>query len=347
MAQARGDDALVSAAELLDRVRVAVIVTDLTGRILHCNHEAEVVYGLPRAELVGRSSSDFAGEAVDPSVIEEIAKHMVRGETWEGDFRALVTGGVPAVVHVVDTPVLDDDGNLAGVVSAAIDITDRWRLEQRLRAEHAVARVLADASDFDAIRHDVLAVLGDALNFRCGGLWEPDLDAQRLRCTAFWVSNESFDDFAEQSCGTAFERGVGLPGRVWAENGAVWVDDVVTDENFPRASSAESAGLGCALACPLVSGDEFLGVMEFFGSDVAEPDDEMLEMIAAVGAQVGSYVRRRRAERAVPRARPVGRRCSRPRSTRSLRSTKPAGSSSSTLPPNAPSGTGGQRYSAV
>jgi PAS domain S-box-containing protein len=300
MTHGRADGGLpVSAVELLDRVQVAVLVTDLDGRILQCNRQAEIVFGVPRAELIGQSSSDFAGEAVETAVIEEIAKHMMRGETWEGDFRTIGADGVHTIVHAVDTPVLDEDGKLQAVVSAAIDITDRWKLEQRLRAEHAVARVLADAADFDAIRHDVLAVLCAALSFRCGGLWEPDAGGRQLRCTAFWVSSESLDEFAEQSRQISFELGVGLPGRVWADSAAVWVPDVVIDANFPRATFAERAGLGCALACPLVSGDEFLGVMEFFGANVAEPDDEMLDMVAAVGAQVGSFVRRRRAERAV------------------------------------------------
>src|SRR3954469_3444561 len=299
MTDGRPDDALpVSATELLDRLQVAVIVTDLAGRIVQCNRQAEIVYGVPRAEMIGRSSSDFAVEAIEPSVIEEIAKHMTRGESWEGDFATITTAG-HAVVHAVDTPVLDHDGKLQAIVSAAIDITDRWRLERRLRAEHAVARVLADAADVTTIRRDVLAVLCDALNFRAGGLWEPDAAKVRLRCTEFWVSDPSLHEFAASSRAMSFERGVGLPGRVWTTRTAVWVPDVVADANFPRARFAEDAALGCALACPLTSGDEFLGVMEFFGGDVADPDDEMLEMFAAVGAQVGSLVRRRRAERAV------------------------------------------------
>ncbi len=300
MTHGRADGGLpVSAVELLDRVQVAVLVTDLEGRILQCNRQAEIVFGVPRAELIGQLSADFAGEAVETTVIEEIAGHMMRGETWEGDFRTIGPDGVYTIVHAVDTPVLDDDGKLQAIVSAAIDITDRWKLERRLRAEHAVARVLADAADFDAIRRDVLAVLCDALSFRCGGLWEPDATGRHLVCTAFWVSSDSLQEFAEESREHSFEAGVGLPGRVWVDRAAVWVPDVVTDANFPRAAAADRAGLGCALACPLVSGDEFLGVMEFFGANVAEPDDEMLEMIAAVGVQVGSFVRRRRAERAV------------------------------------------------
>lgn len=299
MTHARPDDALpVSADELLDRVQVAVIVTDLDGIILQCNRQAEIVYGVPRAALIGQSSADFAVGAVDPAVIEEIAKHMVRGETWEGEFQTLGRDGNHAVVHAVDTPVLGEDGRLRAIVSAAIEITDRWRLERRLRAEHAVARVLAEA-DLDVVRHDVLAVLCEALDFRAAGLWEPDRLHQQLLCTEFWVSSASLEDFAAASRATSFERGVGLPGRVWADKAAVWVPDVVTDANFPRAAFAANAGLGCALACPLVSGEQFLGVMEFFGPSVAEPDDEMLEMAAAVGAQVGSFVRRRRAERAV------------------------------------------------
>src|SRR5207247_1418501 len=93
-----------------------------------------------------------------------------------------------------------------------------------------------------------------------------------------------------------FPRGVGLPGRVWQGDDPAWMQDVHDDPNFPRASSAERAGLHAAFAAPIVLGGETLGVMEFLAPEIRARDEDVLSALAAVGSQIGQFVRRRRAE---------------------------------------------------
>src|SRR4051812_928735 len=45
-------------AEVLDRVRVAVLFTDLNGRLVACNAHAEALYGWSREELLGRRTEE-------------------------------------------------------------------------------------------------------------------------------------------------------------------------------------------------------------------------------------------------------------------------------------------------
>ena len=44
--------------------------------------------------------------------------------------------------------------------------------------------------------------------------------------------------FSQTTLQAVFPRGVGLPGRVWANGKADWVRDVMQDTNFPRAPFA-------------------------------------------------------------------------------------------------------------
>jgi signal transduction histidine kinase len=101
--------------------------------------------------------------------------------------------------------------------------------------------------------------------------------------------------FKEASLEHSFAPGAGLPGRVWSSSKPVWITDLTKDQNFFRAHSANEPRLHSAFAFPIL-GDSFLGVMEFFSTDIRQPDEEILTMFSSVGNQIGQFVERKRAE---------------------------------------------------
>ena len=48
-------------------------------------------------------------------------------------------------------------------------------------------------------------------------------------------------------------------------------------------------------AFPSCSG-EVLGVIEFFSREIRQPDQELLNMLATIGSQIGQFIERKRAE---------------------------------------------------
>src|SRR5262249_41894549 len=93
-----------------------------------------------------------------------------------------------------------------------------------------------------------------------------------------------------------FQRGVGLPGRIWAAGEPCWIHDVVEDPNFPRAALALEEGLHSAFGFPIRLGRQVLGVIEFFSHRIHQPDHDTLDMLAAIGSQIGQFIERHRAE---------------------------------------------------
>jgi len=79
-------------------------------------------------------------------------------------------------------------------------------------------------------------------------------------------------EFERVSREFSFVPGLGLPGRVWSSLEAKYIPDVVSDENFPRASIAEREGLHAAFGFPILLGGEVLGVIEFFSREIRQPD---------------------------------------------------------------------------
>ncbi len=89
---------------------------------------------------------------------------------------------------------------------------------------------------------------------------------------------------------------MGLPGRVWASGEPAWIPDVVDDANFPRAAIAQREGLHGAFALPILTRRQVIGVMEFFSREIREPDEGLLRMLTQVGAHIGQFMERKRAE---------------------------------------------------
>src|SRR5579883_3552578 len=113
---------------------------------------------------------------------------------------------------------------------------------------------------------------------------------------------ERFKDFRELTMLTRFKPGVGLPGRVFATGQAVWINDVVSDINFPRAARLPNLGIKSAFAFPLLIGSAVVGVMEFFSEQEYEPDPRLLERMSHVGAQLGRVIERAEAQAALKRS---------------------------------------------
>src|SRR5206468_1044250 len=68
--------------------------------------------------------------------------------------------------------------------------------------------------------------------------------------------------FRKQSLETRFQKGVGLPGRVWEANAPAWIVDVTQDTDFPRAPLARDTGLSSAFAFPIRYGQTLFAVFE-------------------------------------------------------------------------------------
>jgi PAS domain S-box-containing protein len=197
------------------------------------------------------------------------------------------------------TPRFASDGTFLGYIGSATDITERKWLEERLRVQHTVAQILAEAATIEEATPRILPAMGECLGWDVGALWRVDREAEALRCVELWhKASIEAPEFERVSREFTFVPGLGLPGRVWSSLEPEYIPDVVSDENFPRGPIAEREGLHAAFGFPILLGGEVLGVIEFFSREIGQPDQELLNMLATIGSQIGQFIERRRAEEA-------------------------------------------------
>src|SRR5262249_9451417 len=177
------------------------------------------------------------------------------------------------------------------------DITERKRAEERLRVQHTVGQVLADAATIEQVASRMLQAIGEYLGWDVGALWRTDREAGALRCVELWhKATIEIPEFERVSRDFTFVPGSGLPGRVWSSLEPQYISDGVADGNLRRGPVAQREGLHAAFAFPILLGREVLGVIEFFSREIRQPDKELLKMLAAIGSQIGQFIERKRAE---------------------------------------------------
>jgi PAS domain S-box-containing protein len=220
------------------------------------------------------------------------------------DYRKVLVDGTVRYLHLVGHPVLDKTGALVEYVGTVVDVTERRCAEQRLLAQHRVARILAEAAtqggelrafrDYGRVRETAprtLQAVCECMGWHAGVLWRIDRETGALSCAEVWRKPSVAAEFEAVMRASTFRLGIGLPGRVWASRAPAYIPDVVyTTECYADIAARE--GLHAAFALPILLGSEVLGVMGFFSRDVWQADQILLDMLATIGSQLGQFTKR-------------------------------------------------------
>ena len=182
-------------------------------------------------------------------------------------------------------------------------ISERKHAARNLSGGLSVTRILAESPALDDALPRILQRICVTFDWEVGAMWIADVESAVLRCLKVWPPQETESRFEAVCYESTFASGIGLPGRVWKTVKPRWIQDVTSDQNFPRARAASAEGLHAAFAFPIIASEKFLGVMEFFSHEIREPDESLLAAFGGIGSQIGQFIERKRAEGALEPAR--------------------------------------------
>ena len=263
------------------------------------NHQTARMLGYTPTEMIGCPVFDF----LFPEDVERKRQDLIRRRQGVSEYleeRLRRKDGSEIWATLASSPIMAPDGKFDGVLAMATDITERKRNETRVEAQHLITRILSDSASIAESAPRIVEAVCRCLGWDSGALWLLEPEAQELRCTNTWVDPAAgLKEFVAMTLQTAFAKGIGLPGRVWATAQSAWIRDIATDNNFPRAAVALQDGLHGACGFPILLGTQLVGVIEFFSKEIRDPDPDLLKMMAAIGSQIAQFVERKRAEQAV------------------------------------------------
>jgi PAS domain S-box-containing protein len=295
----------VTLRAVLQSMGEGIVVVGPDGSLRLLNRAAEAMLGLgvvdaPHAEWPERYHL-FLPDGLTPFPAEQLpVVRALRGEHVDNvELCVRAAGQPPRWVSSTARPLQGGSAGPQGGIAVFRDVTARRLTDSLLRAQHAVSRILADADSLAVASTPLLQDIAEYLGWDLGELWEIDAWADVLRPSACWHRDDPrLQAVAQAGRGITYARGESLPGRAW-EQGEPLFAAVGMPDTLRRGAAGALAGLKSAIAFPVGSGPRLLGVIVFWSREPQAADPDLANALAGLGAQIGQFMARRQAERAL------------------------------------------------
>ncbi len=173
----------------------------------------------------------------------------------------------------------------------SVPVSEHMLSKDRINALNAITHILASSESITGAMTELIALVCNAFHWDFGAFWKLDKDHGVLQCVTTWNNPAiNTDVFRAATASMHCTIGRGLPGQIWRSRENEWVENVLLDSNFLRASAAKVDNLRSAFSMPVFYGDRFLGTLEFFSQAIRQPDESLVEMFTAIGSHVGQFI---------------------------------------------------------
>jgi diguanylate cyclase (GGDEF)-like protein/PAS domain S-box-containing protein len=289
---------------IIDTLPDYIYVKDRDGRFRLGNRAWFRARGISDEEIVGKTVFDvFPREIAEKMAAQDAG--IVEGGPPLLDQEQMVVVKAPDGRHsetrwfsTSKVAMRNSSGSVIGTIGISRDITERTLSERRRAVEHAVSSVLAESVMLEEAVPRLLRTIGEAMDWAYGAYWSWSETEGTLVRRDYWsdVPIEVVPGNEEAWIRLKSLKPGGLLRRAWVEKVPTWIVDVEREPTLNRRARALELGLRSAYSFPVLAGSDVLGVMEFFGRDVRQPDEMLLQLTGSIGRQIGQFIERKRAE---------------------------------------------------
>ncbi|MDF9407164.1 MAG: Oxygen sensor histidine kinase NreB [Pelotomaculum sp. PtaB.Bin013] len=129
--------------QLMELAQEGIWVIDLDARTTFVNPRMAEMLGYTVKEMIGRTPYSFV-EDCSVEAWKAIFEHRKQGVSEQFDFIFIRKDGTRIYTSMTASPIVDDNGNFAGSIAVAADITERKKAEEALRESEANLRRITD-----------------------------------------------------------------------------------------------------------------------------------------------------------------------------------------------------------
>ncbi|HUX38485.1 MAG TPA: PAS domain S-box protein [Rectinemataceae bacterium] len=133
----RSDSLARTLSQAVEQSPVTTVITGLDGTIEYLNPMFSQTTGFSKEEAIGQNPRIISSGELPPSVYAGMWQTIKSGGTWKGLFHNKKKSGELYWEEAIISPVKDAEGRIVHYLALKQDITERKRLEERLRLQAA------------------------------------------------------------------------------------------------------------------------------------------------------------------------------------------------------------------
>ena len=276
--------------ELFQTAPEGIVILDPSGAVIQANAEFLTMFGFEGPDVQGKQIDDFLIPASKREESAALNAQMKRGYASIEETVRSRKDGTLIEVSILAKPLTITHGQVGRFVIYR-DITAHRRSEHVREVQFSTTKVLSDAVSFADASTQLLPALARELAWEYARMWVVD---GSLHCIRSWQADgvPVLDQFTTPAATSEGVRTVIGSGE------SLWISDLRETALWPPAV-IEHSGVRSLLAFAVRTSNGVYGVVELASRATRQPDFELLKVLSGIGAQVGQFVERKNAERAV------------------------------------------------
>jgi two-component system cell cycle sensor histidine kinase/response regulator CckA len=276
--------------ELFQTAPEGIVILDSLGKVLQANDEFLSMFDFEILDVLGEEIDKFIVPANKREEAAALNVSMNKGYAAVEQTRRTRKDGTLIDVSILAKPLTVSQGQVGRFVIYR-DITAHRRAEHVREVQFSTTQVLSGAVSLDDATERLLPSLAKELGWEYARMWIVD---GSLHCVRSWHAQDlqPLEHFATPAATSEAVRTVINSGE------SLWVADLKEIALWPH-SVVDQSGIHSIFAFAIRISSGIYGVLEFASTNPRQPDFELLKVMNDIGAQVGQFVERKNAERAV------------------------------------------------
>jgi len=295
--------------DLFENANEMIATLSPSGQFVYVNPVWKSCFGLNDKVFDSLESLDMVFSPDSRAEVQRLFRLAVDGEVVErAPIRTVTLDGRVLYLELSLTR-RQKVGNPMAVRCLLRDITPQKQRERRLALQLVVSQIVGQSTSSDLAAMRILEAICLSQGWDAAILWVLNDISDTLQFHSAWGapgkrSEAMIQDSMGQSIGldpVLHKSGnkLDLPGQVWKQGRAVWVEDLTSVARTPRVEAALRNELVTGWAIPVHVGNRLIGVLEFYCHQRQREERETMATLETVSASVGQLLARSREQERV------------------------------------------------
>lgn len=276
------------------------------------NESEEIVFGIsPSAEVIfaNKAFCLLTGKDEASARVMKIIDELITTEEAEAHdaFDGAVQGiqqtflgglnsreGLQEWYSFTVTPLLEN-GSVQAVYFVGRNATQEQLNQRHEVLVNEIIRRFEKGKNLHLILAELLDLLCDRFGWECGEIWMPDQIMRRSKLFAWsYPSSPEFDEFLAIS--SSEEISSEIEHALKTRSGKALLHKAThlfLEDNFPRKSWAQRAGLKVGFSMPIFVGDTYVALISFLATEqVPDYSNDIISIVRLLSQRIGVYIER-------------------------------------------------------